>query len=126
MGAFHFKNQVYDAGQPILYLILAALVLVTLVAWFLHMSQPNFSIFLLSSFYLYVNAKLDPAKKPAGRYLINQVSYLISVSALLVAWRLYQGAFWQVPNIIWWVMALTLVPYLVGALLARFPSREKE
>ena len=90
------------------------------------MNQPNFSIFLLSSFYLYVNAKLDPTKKPAGRYLPNQVSYLISVSALLVAWRLYQGAFWQVPNIIWWVMALTLVPYLVGTLLARFQSREKE
>ena len=126
MGAFHFKNQVYDAGQPILYLILAGLVLVTLVAWFLRMSQPNFLIFLLSSFYLYVNAKLDPTKKLAGRYLLNQVSYLISVSALLVAWRLYQGAFWQVPNIIWWVMALTLVPYLVGTLLARFQSREKE
>ena len=126
MGAFHFKNQVYDAGQPVLYLILAALVLISLVAWFLRMNQPNFSIFLLTSIYLYVNAKLDPTKKPAGRYLINQASYLISVSALLVAWRLYQGAFWQVPNIIWWVMALTLVPYLVGALLARFQSREKE
>ena len=104
--------------------LLMALVAVLLLAQ--RMSQPNFLIFLLSSFYLYVNAKLDPTKKPAGRYLINQVSYLISVSALLVAWRLYQGAFWQVPNIIWWVMALTLVPYLVGALLARFPSREKE